>query len=367
MGNGKGAMVATPARTQVIGRTAVRQLLTEVRKANLALAEPLSEADAVAQSMPDASPAKWHLAHTTWFFEVMVLAPHVPGYQPFNEAWHHLFNSYYEHLGDRHPRAQRGLLTRPTLSEVKAYRRHVDEALQRLLAGRADRQVRQLVELGCHHEQQHQELLLTDLLHLFAQNPLRPAYKPAPRKVRHAPSAGPLEFVRVEGGLHMVGHQGTSFAFDCEGPRHLVMVEAFRLASRPVTNREWMDFVEDGGYREPLLWLSEGWGVCQRAGWCMAMHWEAADEPYWQMSLSGMQPVNPEAPVTHISYFEADAFARWSGARLPTEFEWEVASSGHEVQGRNRGTTSRDAHAGRADARRRTIWHSCTRDRSGVD
>ena len=237
-----------------------------VRTTTGRLAAPLSEADATVQSMPDASPAKWHLAHTTWFFEAMVLGPHRPGFRPHHPGYHRLFNSYYESLGERHPRPQRGLLTRPSLAEIQVYRRVIDEQLLALLDDEPGAEVLALIELGCHHEQQHQELLLTDILHLFAQNPLRPAYRSGAAQIGSR-AAAPLRFVGFDGGLVEIGHEGPGFAFDCEGPRHRVVVEPFGLADRLVSNGEWLDFIEDGGYEQPLLWLSEGWARVSAEGW----------------------------------------------------------------------------------------------------
>jgi ergothioneine biosynthesis protein EgtB len=283
--------------------------------------------------MPDASPAKWHLAHTTWFFEAMVLMPHLRGYEPFDERFHFLFNSYYETLGARQPRPRRGMLTRPALGEVYAYRRHVDEAVGRLLRSTPAGGVAELVELGCHHEQQHQELLLTDVLHLFAQNAMRPAYRDPALFASETEALPELSFTRFDGGIVEIGHDGIGFAFDSEGPRHRVLTEPFRLADRAVTNAEWMEFMEEGGYRAPLLWLSEGWAKVLAEGWSRPLYWEFRDGQHWTMTLRGFQPVDPTAPVAHISYFEADAFATWSGKRLPTEVEWEAASQGLQMRG----------------------------------
>jgi ergothioneine biosynthesis protein EgtB len=309
----------------------------EVRATSLALAESLSEADQTVQSMPDASPTKWHLAHTTWFFETFVLAPHRPGYRVHDQRFAYLFNSYYEQAGPRHPRPQRGMLTRPSAAEVVAYRHHVDEAMAEFLETDAlPQEAADLIELGLHHEQQHQELLLTDILHLLAQNPLRPAYRQAPTPTGRA-GAKPLAWRAYEGGIHAIGHDGEGFAFDCERPRHQVLVQPFRLASRAVTNREWQDFIADGGYRTATLWLSDGWATVNRAGWQAPFYWEQRDGTWWSMTLHGMRPVEDAAPVCHVSYFEADAFARWAGKRLPTEAEWEIAAAPLPVAGNTLG------------------------------
>ena len=304
------------------------QFYRAVRRASEELIAPLSEADATVQSMPDASPAKWHLAHVTWFFESFVLVPHLSGYRIFDDHFGFLFNSYYETVGARHSRARRGLLTRPTLEAVLGYRQHVDAGIERLLREDSAAEVLQLVELGCHHEQQHQELLLTDILHLFAQNPLQPAYKsPEPLLVEQQ-TAAPPEYMLFDGGLVEIGHDGTGFGFDSEGPRHSVFIEPYRLGDRLVTNREWIDFIADGGYGNPLLWLSEGWSAARDQGWTAPLYWERRDGEYWAMTLRGVQPVDLDAPVTHVSYFEADAYATWSQRRLPTEMEWETAAHG---------------------------------------
>lgn len=300
----------------------------KVRATSRNLGARLSDADATVQSMPDASPAKWHLAHTTWFFETMVLAPHWPGYRRFNDSFGFLFNSYYESIGTRQPRPKRGMITRPSLEEIYDYREHVDAAMLEFLQRDPPSEVTELVELGCHHEQQHQELLLTDILHLFAQNPLRPAYKdPGPIGVDPGVDQS-LSYKPLEGGLIEIGHNGEGFAFDCEGPRHRVFLEPFRLADRLVTNREWIEFISGGGYRNPLLWLSEGWAKACSENWTMPLYWFKRDDEYWSMTLRGAQPVDPAAPVCHVSFFEADAFATWAQRRLPTETEWERAADG---------------------------------------
>ena len=300
-----------------------------VRGATRLLTEGLSDADATAQSMADASPAKWHLAHATWFFESMVLVPYLPGYRKFDDRFGFLFNSYYETLGDRHPRPRRGLLTRPTLDTVRCYQEHVDLAIEQILAETNEAGVLSLIELGCHHEQQHQELLLTDILHLFAQNPLQPVFRePQPLPVNVRSHSGPT-YLQFEGGVVEIGHSGTGFAFDCESPCHRKILEPYRLADRLVTNGEWLEFMQDGGYKKPLLWLSEGWTLARSEGWEAPLYWEKRqDTQWWSMTLRGAQPLDLDAPVTHISFFEASAFAEWSGKRLPSETEWEFAAAG---------------------------------------
>lgn len=298
-----------------------------VRAVTGGLARDLTDADASVQSMDDASPAKWHLAHTTWFFETFILEPMLAGYQRFDDRFGYLFNSYYEAVGARHPRPRRGMLTRPTLDAVRAYRAYVDAGIADWIATRPDADGVDLLILGLNHEQQHQELLLTDILHLFAQNPLKPAFrKPEPLPVRAGPAPA-LAWVGFEGGLREIGHDGAGFGFDCEFPRHQALLQPFRLASRPVTNGEWRDFIDDGGYRDHRHWLSDGWDRVRREDWEAPLYWERRDNAWWTMSLRGMQTVDDAAPVAHVSYFEADAFARWAGKRLPTEFEWEHAAT----------------------------------------
>jgi ergothioneine biosynthesis protein EgtB len=289
-----------------------------VRARTEALAAPLSPEDAVVQSMPDASPAKWHLAHTTWFFETFLLGPAIPGFQVFDPAYAFLFNSYYEALGPRQERPRRGLLTRPPLEEVLRYRRAVDAAV----AGAWAALPPGLAELGLRHEEQHQELLLTDLLHLLHQNPLRPAYRPQADPPR--PPARALGWLAHSGGLVELGHGGPGFAFDHEGPRHRVHLAPFRLGDRCVTCGEFLAFLEDGGYRRPELWLAEGWDRVREEGWTAPLYWEREGEGWRVFTLAGLRPLDPEAPLAHVSHFEADAYARWAGFRLPTEGEWEV-------------------------------------------
>ena len=306
----------------------------QVRAATLSLVDGLDDADLTPQSAEFASPGKWHLAHTTWFFEQFVLAAHGRGYRRFDERFGFLFNSYYNAVGARHERPRRGLLTRPLLADVRAFREHVDHAMADFLGGRVADDVGALVELGLHHEQQHQELILTDLLHLFAQNPLRPAVRAlaAPEAAAVAAPAGWLGF---EGGNVETGHAGAGFAFDNESPRHVAVLRPFRLATRPVSNREWIAFVEAGGYADPALWLSDGWDTVQAQRWQAPLYWELADDgrTRLQMTLAGLRPLALDAPVSHVSFFEADAYARWVGKRLPTEFEWEFAARGLPVQG----------------------------------
>ncbi|VVD82581.1 ergothioneine biosynthesis protein EgtB [Pandoraea terrigena] len=333
---------ASPARPRIErdGTTSLAATIPEplharydaVRATSVAFAQGLSDADATVQSMPDASPIKWHLAHTTWFFETFLLSEpgNLPGsrYRPYDPRFAYLFNSYYEAAGPRHPRPQRGLLTRPTLDDVLRYRRHVDAAMhERLLHADLPPDVRALITLGLHHEEQHQELMHTDLLHLFAQNPLRPAHR---QPDLASEIAGPLQWIAHGGGQHRIGHEGESsghFAFDCETPAHDVLLRPFAIAARVVTNGEWRAFIEDGGYRTAGLWLSDGWATVQREGWGHPLYWECHDGEWQSMTLAGMQPVDDDAPVRHVSYFEADAFARWAGKRLPTEYEWEVAAT----------------------------------------
>ncbi|MEL7129812.1 MAG: ergothioneine biosynthesis protein EgtB, partial [Pseudomonadota bacterium] len=297
----------------------------------------LSDADATAQSMADASPAKWHLAHTSWFFEEFIVAPILGDDARFHESYAYLFNSYYDAVGTRHERSARGLLTRPSLDDVLAYRTYVDERISDIFETKTS-DIRSCLELGIHHEQQHQELLLTDILHLFAQNPLHPSFKRAePVEVQTAPEAE-LQWIPFEGGLVSAGYSGDGFHFDCEAPQHDVFLQAFDLADRAVTNAEWMTFMEAGGYQDPSLWLSDGFATAEAQGWAHPLYWQCRDGEWWSMTLRGFQPIDPDAPVTHISFFEADAFTswagrRWPGARLPREHEWEHAAKHQKVEG----------------------------------
>ena len=317
--------MATQAKTRT--DASLGQSYETVRRLSLDLAAPLSDADATLQPMPDASPAKWHLAHTTWFFETFVLRDHLPEYRLFDARWAFLFNSYYEGEGARQPRPRRGMLSRPSLDEIRAYRAHVDAAL----AASIDRLPADLIVLGLHHEQQHQELMLMDMLAAFAENPLRPAIWPAAAAAPAAPAAEPLRWVARAGGLVEVGDAGVGFAFDCERPRHQALLHPHALADRPVTNGEWLGFIAAAGYREPTLWLSDGWAWVQQEGIAAPLYWARQGEEWFRFGLDGFRPVDPAEPVTHISYYEADAFARWAGARLPTEQEWEAAAAGCEA------------------------------------
>ncbi len=305
-----------------------------VRAASLALAEPLSPEDQQVQSMPDASPVKWHLAHVTWFFETLLLIPELPGYATFNPAYVYLFNSYYEAVGPRTPREARGLLTRPSLDEVLAYRAHVDAAMGRLLAAPLDRPARDLIALGLAHEEQHQELILMAVLSLFAASPLKPAYA-APDGLRdnlrpawpQGPVPGGPDYVELAGGIVAIGADPRRFAFDNESPRHDVLLQPYRLARRLVTNGDWLAFMDDGGYRRPEFWLSDGWARVQARGWQAPLYWERDARGWQAMSLAGLTPIDPDAPVVHLSFLEAAAFAAWAGRRLPTEAEWEHAAA----------------------------------------
>ena len=299
-----------------------------VRGLSLELVAPLSDADASAQSMPDASPAKWHLAHTSWFFETFVLRDHVPAYRPFDERWAFLFNSYYEAEGAFHPRDRRGILTRPTLSEVRSYREHVDDAMIEAMPLVVER-CPHLLELGLNHEQQHQELLLTDLKHLFFQNPLGPAAWPCADigKVHHYGSD--LVWHAGDTGPVDIGAANTGFAFDCEGPVHRHCLSPHALADRPITNAEWCNFIADNGYSTASLWLSDGWAWLKRQAIAAPLYWRHTADGWENFTLAGWRPVDPSEPVAHISLYEADAFAAWAGARLPTEQEWESAARTH--------------------------------------
>ena len=317
-------------------RAHLRNRVAETRTLSARLAEPLTDEDQTPQSMEDASPTKWHLAHTTWFFEALVLKPHATGYREFDPRFAYCFNSYYETLGQRHPRPRRGMLTRPTCQEVRAFRAHVDGAIMRMFdVDELTDEALDLIELGINHEQQHQELLLTDILSLFAEQPLRPAYR---AETDTSQGATPqLEWLGFDGGIFEVGHHGIGFAYDNEGPRHDQLIHPFKLAHRPVTNGEWLEFMADGGYETATLWLADGWTTVNTEGWRAPGYWEQRDGIWQQMGLGGLVPVDPARPVCHISYYEAQAFALWAGKRVPTEFEWEIASHGLPEEGNTTG------------------------------
>jgi ergothioneine biosynthesis protein EgtB len=325
----------------------------DVRAFTTELTLGLAPEDQVVQSMEDVSPTKWHLAHTSWFWEVFVLEPWLEGYEPLNREFHYLFNSYYVQAGARHCRAQRGWLSRPTVAEVMDYRAHVDRGMTALLASLEDgledgsgdtgpgavgdhrhRELRERVELGLNHEQQHQELILTDLKHVFGVNPLRPVYRPGAVTTPPAVPTVPPRFVTFEGGVHEIGHPhagslpepGAPFSYDNEGPVHRRFLEPFALADRLVTNAEYQAFMADGGYHRPELWMSAGWAARLAHGWTSPFYWEEREGAWWSFTLSGMRPLHPNAPAVHLTWYEADAYARWAGARLPREEEWEVAA-----------------------------------------
>jgi ergothioneine biosynthesis protein EgtB len=305
-----------------------------VRARSEALCEPLEIEDYVVQSAVVASPPKWHLAHVSWFFETFLLKPFLPGYRPFRDGFDVLFNSYYQQVGRVWPRAERGLLARPTVAEVRSYRAHVDAAMVTLLersGGDHSAAIAARTTLGCHHEQQHQELLLTDIKLNFSINPLDPVYaKPPPRPAGDAPAQG---WWAREAGLGEIGHAGDAFAFDNERPRHRLWADGYRLARHPVTNAAYRAFLEDGGYRRPELWLADGWYTVNNEGWKAPLHWRRDGDGWLEFTLGGVQPLDDHAPVTHVSYYEADAYARWAGARLPTEAEWELAATGRPLAG----------------------------------
>lgn len=306
----------------------------EVRQLTEELCEPLYPEDCVIQSMPDVSPTRWHLAHVTWFYETFILSKGIQDYPPFHSDFFYLFNSYYKSIGEPFARSNRGLLSRPTLAQVFEYRRTVDERMRNLLLESEPERLAPLlavVELGLHHEQQHQELILTDIKHVFSCNPLYPTYRE--HSQRSSRDLIPIRWIDHEGGLGWIGHEGACFSFDNECPRHKVWLEAFQLANRLSTNAEYLQFIEDGGYARPDLWLSAGWDQVCDQGWKSPLYWLKRDNAWWNFTLSGLRPVDPAEPVCHVSFFEADAFARWSKSRLPTEQEWEHAVGKAQVQG----------------------------------
>ncbi|RYY28188.1 MAG: ergothioneine biosynthesis protein EgtB [Sphingomonadales bacterium] len=313
--------------------SALAESFSRTRSLSADLVAPLSDADATIQSMDDASPAKWHLAHTTWFFETFILRDHVPGYAIHDARFPFLFNSYYEAEGARHARPSRGLLSRPSLDEIMAYRRAVDEALLAALPSLAP-EVAALVTLGINHEQQHQELLLTDILHHFSVNPLEPAIWDGAPKVPVA-MPGPIGWIEHVGGIVEIGEAGANFTFDCEGPRHSTLLAPHAIADRTITNGEWAAFIADGGYSEARHWLSDGWAWVQAEKIEAPLYWKQERGSWTRFGLDGRRPLDPAAPVTHISFYEADAYASWAGARLPTEFEWEAAAAAYDPDSGN--------------------------------
>ncbi len=314
-----------------MGQKSLATAYLAVRRQTESLAAPLGPEDQLVQSMPDASPTKWHLAHTTWFYETFILQPHSRSYRPFDPQFTYLFNSYYKQLQGHPIRANRGLMSRPTLDEVAEYRRYVDTAMTELLSAEISSALRTLVELGLNHEQQHQELILTDIQHALWSNPLQPSYLPS--RQRQSGAAATVSWEEFGEGIYEIGHAGGSFAFDNESPRHKVYVPSFRLASRLVTHAEYIHFMEDGGYSRPELWLSDGWDQVCAGKWKAPLYWAAAEEGWRRFTLHGGEPVEPNEPVCHVSFYEADAFARWAGKRLPTETEWEIAAAALPVRG----------------------------------
>ena len=307
-----------------------------VRGVSELLCAPLTPEDACMQTMPDVSPPKWHLAHVSWFFETFVLKAFQTAYVEFDPHFAMLFNSYYEGAGAMHPRAQRGFLSRPLLNDVYRYRSHVDGHMTQLIETASQARWEEIaarITLGLHHEQQHQELLLTDIKHIFASQPLKPVYKEAGERAAATSTAPPFMWQEFAGGIHEIGFSGEGFSYDNETPRHRVFLEDFRLGSRLVTNGEYLEFMEAGGYRQAQWWLSEAWGVVRSRGWQAPLYWEQSDGRWWTMTLSGIQAVDEHAPVCHVSYYEADAFARWAGRRLPSEAEWEVTARDCAVTG----------------------------------
>jgi ergothioneine biosynthesis protein EgtB len=317
----------------------LRDRFHQIRKFTNALCVGLEPEDCVVQSMPDVSPTKWHLAHTTWFFETFILKKFVPGYRAEIPEYAYLFNSYYNAAGDMHRRDLRGLISRPTVNEAQRYRASIDSHIDNLLSNPDDSlldEIEPILVLGIHHEQQHQELLITDIKHVFAQNPLHPVFRPDRDGALRRPDVAtrrPYQFIDFEQTITEIGHEGHGFAYDNEGPRHQALVPPFALASRPVTNGEYMAFIEDNGYLRAELWLSLGWMTVNEQRWDAPLYWTKCDGTWWNFTLSGFRPVDESEPVTHVSYFEADAYANWAGARLPTEFEWERAASGCPIDG----------------------------------
>ncbi|MDP1628890.1 ergothioneine biosynthesis protein EgtB [Parvibaculum sp.] len=317
-----------PSRNGTGSPAELKERYIAIRAATEALAAPLTPEDQTIQSMPEASPTKWHRAHTTWFFETFLLRPFVETYRVFDESYNYLFNSYYEAVGERHPRPARGMITRPGATAIGAYRAHVDEAMSRFLDDCPD-EAAFLVELGLNHEQQHQELLLTDIKHAFSLTPLHPVYIPSERNAAANDAAPGQRWHGIAAGIHAIGHDGGGFAFDNEGPAHTVFLHDAKIAGRPVSVGEYLDFIADGGYSRPDHWLSDGWDAVRRNGWEAPAYWEREGAVWMTYTLHGRRPVREDEPVAHVSFYEAAAYAAWAGKRLPTEAEWEVAARAH--------------------------------------
>jgi len=327
-------MLITIPNSQLPKDLSLSTYYQQIRQLTEQICQPLEIEDYVVQSMPDASPLKWHLAHTAWFFEAFILIPHFPGYRVFHPKYDYILNSYYESLGERVPASQRGTLSRPTVAEIYRYRAYVDEAMQSLITENlGNSELESLVILGINHEQQHQEFIFTNIKHIFGNNPLHPIYKsdlPTPNLTSIAKQLNWLEYPAQ---LYEIGHDGAGFAFDNEQPRHQVYLQDYQLASRLVTNGEYLEFIQAGGYHNPDYWLSEGWQTACSQKWQAPLYWEQVDGDWWLMTLGGMRRLNENEPVCHVSFYEADAYARWAGKRLPTEAEWEIAAANVPVAG----------------------------------
>ncbi len=321
---------------KTLSQESLTQFYKTVREFSHTLAEPLQIEDYVIQSMPDVSPTKWHLAHTSWFFETFVLSKAIPEYKSPNPQYAYLFNSYYVQAGGRHLRPKRGLISRPTVEETYHYRNHVDESMLQFMENANKKEWNELspvIEIGIHHEQQHQELIVTDIKHVLSENPLNPEYINKQNKGRSSHKPEDIVWVSFEGGVSNIGHEDGEFGYDNEYPSHKVYLNSYKLGSRLVTNAEYLEFIKDGGYETPELWLSEGWVVVETNNWKAPLYWQQSSDEWMQFTLAGLRKVEPDEPLTHVSYFEADAYARWVGSRLPTEAEWEVAAASVPIEG----------------------------------
>jgi ergothioneine biosynthesis protein EgtB len=320
-------------RVVQLNKSKIIKSFLDTRATTEHLCAHLEPEDCVVQTMPDVSPTKWHLAHTTWFFEQFILKPKLPTYKAFHPQYEYLFNSYYNSIGKMHPRSERGHLTRPLIKEVLSYRKHVNDAILGYIDSidAEAHDILPLVELGIQHEQQHQELILTDITHVFGSNPLKPTYWNCP--VLLAEETPKMTFRSIKKGIHSIGHTGNGFGFDNEFPRHEKLIHGFEIASRLITNAEYMEFMQDGGYARPEFWLSDGWDSVRQEHWCAPLYWEKEGDEWFQFSLNGYGPVNAFTPVCHISFYEADAYARWAGCRLPIEEEWELAFGNEAIEG----------------------------------